>query len=213
MINSHCLCKMCFPGKRLPMKRTHPENLFKEMLVQNVVSWTATANEKNPPRKSLRRNACAKCVFLGSGFQRKETTQQISSKKCAYSRVLKRRNDVVSYSLFILLPFSSLPLFAGVWGRDAAARYNEVPPVYFCSTTLIFLQASKIWVCTLYLFLIIHTSRQFILFYSPRALLLFLGLQLCILSPEGGVECSVLTASASWDSHSNEYFHNTECLL
>jgi len=48
---------MWFPGKRLPMKRTHPENLFEEMLVQNVFSWAAAANE--------------------------ESTQQISSKKCA----------------------------------------------------------------------------------------------------------------------------------
>jgi hypothetical protein len=32
---------MCFPGKRLPMKRTHPENLLEEMLVQNVFSWAA----------------------------------------------------------------------------------------------------------------------------------------------------------------------------
>jgi hypothetical protein len=106
-----------------------------------------------------------------------------------------------------------LLLFAAVWVRDAAARCNKVPLVYSYSTTLIFLQASKIWVCTLYLSLLIHTARQSILFYAPRALLLLLGLHLCILSPEGGVECSVLTASASWDSHSNEYFHNTECLL
>jgi hypothetical protein len=48
---------MCFPQTLLPMKRTHPENLFEEMLVQNVVSWIAAANEKNPPSKSLRRNA------------------------------------------------------------------------------------------------------------------------------------------------------------
>jgi hypothetical protein len=126
---------------------------------------------------------------------------------------LNRRNDVVSYSLFTLLPFSSLLLFAAVWGRDAAARWNGVPLVYSHSTTLIFLQASKIWVCTLYLFLLFHTASQSILFYSLRALLLLLGLQLCILSPEGGVDCSVLRASASWDSDSNEYFHNTECLL
>jgi hypothetical protein len=126
---------------------------------------------------------------------------------------LNSRNDVISYTLFTLLPFSSLLLFAAVWGRDAVARRNGVPLVYSYSTTLIFLQASKIWVCTLYLFLLIHTASQFILFYSPRALLLLLGLQLCILSPEGGVECSVSTPSASWDSHSNEYFHNTECLL
>jgi hypothetical protein len=52
-------------------------------LCKNVFSWKAAANEKNPPRKSLRRNACAKCVFLGGGCQWKETTQQISSKKCA----------------------------------------------------------------------------------------------------------------------------------
>jgi len=57
MINSHCLCKMCFPGKWLPMKRTHPENLFEEMLVQNVFSWAAAANERKPPSKSLQRNA------------------------------------------------------------------------------------------------------------------------------------------------------------
>ncbi len=56
MINSHCLCKMCFPGKRLPMKRTHPENLFEEMVVQNVFSWAAAANERKPPSKSLQRN-------------------------------------------------------------------------------------------------------------------------------------------------------------
>jgi hypothetical protein len=47
---------MCFPGKRLPMKRTRPENLFKEMLVQNVFSWAAAANERKPPSKSLQRN-------------------------------------------------------------------------------------------------------------------------------------------------------------
>jgi hypothetical protein len=49
---------MCFPGKRLPMKRTHPENLFEEMLVQNVFFWAAAANKT-------------------------ETTQQTPSKKCA----------------------------------------------------------------------------------------------------------------------------------
>jgi len=48
---------MCFPGKRLPMKRTHPENLLEEMLVQNVFSWAAAAHERKPPRKSLQRNA------------------------------------------------------------------------------------------------------------------------------------------------------------
>jgi hypothetical protein len=37
---------------------------------------------------------------------------------------------VISYSLFTLLPFSSLLLFAAVWGRDAAARCNEVPLVF-----------------------------------------------------------------------------------
>jgi hypothetical protein len=37
-------------------KETHPQNLFAEMLVQNVFSWAAAANK---------------------------TTQQISSKKCA----------------------------------------------------------------------------------------------------------------------------------
>jgi hypothetical protein len=57
MLNSHCLCKMCFPGKRLPMIRTHPENHFEEMLVQNVFSWAAASNEKKPPSKSLHRNA------------------------------------------------------------------------------------------------------------------------------------------------------------
>jgi hypothetical protein len=57
MINSHCLWKMCFPGKRLPMKRTHPENLFEEMLVPNVFSWAAAANERKPHSKSLQRNA------------------------------------------------------------------------------------------------------------------------------------------------------------
>ncbi len=134
-------------------------------------------------------------------------------KEMRVEKSLNRRNDVVSYSLFTLLLFASLLLFPAVWGRDAAARCNEVPLVYSYSPTLVFLQASKIWVCTLYLFLLIHTARQSILFYSPRALLLLLGLQLCILSPEGGVECSVLTVSASWDSHSNEAFHNTECLL
>jgi hypothetical protein len=135
------------------------------------------------------------------------------SKEMRVEKSLNRRNDVVSYSLFTLLLFSSLLLFPAVWGTDAAALRNEVPLVYSYSPTLVFLQASKIWVCTLYLFLIIHTARQSILFFSPRALLLLLGLHLCILSPEGGVECSVLTASASWDSHSNEYFHSTECLL
>jgi hypothetical protein len=40
------------------MKRTHPENLFEEMLVQNVFSWAAAANERKPPSKSLQRNAC-----------------------------------------------------------------------------------------------------------------------------------------------------------
>jgi hypothetical protein len=134
-------------------------------------------------------------------------------KEMRVEKSLNRRNDVVSHSLFTLLPFSALLLFAAVWGKDAAARCKEIPLVYSYSTTLIFLQASKIWVCTLCLFLLIHTARQSILFYSPRALLLLLGLQLCILSPEGGVECSVLTASALRDSHSNEYFHNTECLL
>jgi hypothetical protein len=48
---------MCFPEKPLPMKRTHPENLFEEMLVQNVFSWAAAANERKPPSKSLQRNA------------------------------------------------------------------------------------------------------------------------------------------------------------
>jgi hypothetical protein len=134
-------------------------------------------------------------------------------KEMRVEKSLNRRDDVVTYSLFTLPPFSSLLLFAAVWGRDAAARCNEVPLVCSYSTTSIFLQASKIWVCTLYLFLLIHTARQSVLFYSPRALLLLLGLQLCILSPEGGVECSVLMASASWDSHSNENFHNAECLL
>ncbi len=37
---------------------------------------------------------------------------------------------MISYSLFTLLPFSSLLLFAAVWGRDAAARCNEVPLVF-----------------------------------------------------------------------------------
>jgi hypothetical protein len=71
---------------------------------------------------------------------------------------------VVSYSLLALLALSSLLLFAAVRGRDAAARCNGVPLVYSYSTTLVFLQGSKIWVCTLYLFLIIHTARQSILF-------------------------------------------------
>ncbi len=57
MINSHCFCKMRFPGKRLPMKRTHPENLLEELLVQNVFSWAAASNERKPPSKSLQRNA------------------------------------------------------------------------------------------------------------------------------------------------------------
>jgi hypothetical protein len=48
---------MGFPGKRLPMERTHPENLLEEMLVQNVFSWAAAANERKPPSKSLQRNA------------------------------------------------------------------------------------------------------------------------------------------------------------
>jgi hypothetical protein len=39
------------------------------LLLQNAFSRKAAANEKNPPRKSLGRVACAKCVFLGSGFQ------------------------------------------------------------------------------------------------------------------------------------------------
>jgi hypothetical protein len=39
------------------MKRTHPENLFEDMLVQNVFSWAAAANERKPPSKSLQRNA------------------------------------------------------------------------------------------------------------------------------------------------------------
>jgi hypothetical protein len=39
------------------MKRTHPENLFEEMLVQNVFSWAAAANARKPPSKSLQRNA------------------------------------------------------------------------------------------------------------------------------------------------------------
>jgi hypothetical protein len=39
------------------MKRTHRENLLEEMLVQNVFSWAAAANERKPPSKSLRRNA------------------------------------------------------------------------------------------------------------------------------------------------------------
>jgi len=39
------------------MKRTHPENLLEEMLVQNVFSWAAPANERKPPSKSLQRNA------------------------------------------------------------------------------------------------------------------------------------------------------------
>ncbi len=47
---------MCFPRKRQPMKRTHPENLFEEMLVQNVFSCAAAANERKPPSKSLQRN-------------------------------------------------------------------------------------------------------------------------------------------------------------
>jgi hypothetical protein len=39
------------------MKRTHPENLLEEMLVQNVFSWAAAANERKPPSKSLQKNA------------------------------------------------------------------------------------------------------------------------------------------------------------
>jgi hypothetical protein len=39
------------------MKGTHQENLFEEMLVQNVFSWAAPAYERKPPSKSLRRNA------------------------------------------------------------------------------------------------------------------------------------------------------------
>jgi hypothetical protein len=131
-------------------------------------------------------------------------------KEMRVEKSLNSGSDVVSYSLFTLL---RVCFSAAVWGRNAAARCNEVPLVYSYSTTLSFLQASKIWVCTLYLFLLIHTARQSIMFYSPRPLLLLLALQLCVLSPEGGVECSVLTGSASWDSHSIEYFHNTECLL
>jgi hypothetical protein len=38
------------------MKRTHPENLFEEMVVQNVVSSAAAANERKPPNKYLQRN-------------------------------------------------------------------------------------------------------------------------------------------------------------
>jgi len=71
------------------MKRTHPENHFEEMLVQNVFSWAAAANERKPPSKSLQRNA-----------------RTVEFKE--------ERNDVVSYSLFTLLPFSSLLLFAAV---------------------------------------------------------------------------------------------------
>jgi hypothetical protein len=51
------LVQNVFSRKRLPMKRTHPENLFEEMLVQNVFSWAAAANEKKPPSKSLQTNA------------------------------------------------------------------------------------------------------------------------------------------------------------
>jgi hypothetical protein len=157
------------------------------MLVQNVFFWAAAANKTKPPSKSLQRNA-----------------------RTVEFKEEKRRGFLL---LFTLLPFSSLLLVAAVSGRDAVACCNEVPLIYSCSTTLIFLQASKIWLCTLYLFLLIQTARQSILLISPRALLLLLGLQLYILSPEGGVDCSVLTASASWGSQSNEYFHNTECLL
>jgi hypothetical protein len=48
---------MGFPGKPLPMKRTHPENLLEEMLVQNVFSWAADSKERKPPSKSLQTNA------------------------------------------------------------------------------------------------------------------------------------------------------------
>jgi len=177
---------MCFPGKRLPMKRTHPENLFEEMLVQNVFSWAAAANERKPPSKSLQRNACT--------VDFKEE---------------KPRGFWLTFHSTSLLFLPSL---------CCSVREGRSCTLQRSSTSLLLLHnlnippASKIWVCTLYLFLLIHTASQSILFYSPRALLLLLGLQLCILSPEGGVEYSVLTVTASWDSHSNEYFHSTECL-
>jgi hypothetical protein len=151
--------------------------------------------------------------FPGQRLPMKENHPANLFKKMRVEKSLNRRNDIVSYSLFTLLPFLSLLLFAGVRGRDATSRCKEVLLVYSYSTTVIFLQAWKIWVFTLYLFLLIHTASLFVLFYSPRALLLLLRLTLLILSPEGGAECSVLTGRASWDSHANEYFHNTVCLL
>ncbi len=38
-------------------EKNPPRNLFKEMLVQNVFSSAAAANERKPPSKSLQRNA------------------------------------------------------------------------------------------------------------------------------------------------------------
>jgi hypothetical protein len=90
----------------------YPKDDQFSLLLQNVFSRKAAANEKNPPRKSLRRNACAKCVFLGSGCQGKETTQQISSKKSAQSSV--ETGETTSFLTHISPPFSSLLLFAAV---------------------------------------------------------------------------------------------------
>jgi hypothetical protein len=76
--------------------------------------------------------------------------------------------------------FSSLLFFASLCcsvreGRCCTLERASTS-LHLLSTTFIFLQASKIWVCALYLFLLIHTGRQSILFDSPRALLLLLGL-------------------------------------
>jgi len=170
------------------MKRTHPENLLEEMLVQNVFSWAAPANERKPPSKSLQRNA-----------RRVEFKAE------------RRRGFLLTFHSTSLLFFAFL---------CCSVREGRCCTLQRSSTSLLLLHNLNIppsfqrFGCVHTISVpLIHTARQSILFYSPRALLLLLGLQLCILSPEGGVECSVLTISVSWDSRSNKYFHNKECLL
>jgi hypothetical protein len=100
---------MCFPGERLPMKRTHPQNLFQEMLVHNVFSWAAAANETKPPsNKSLRRNA-----------RRVEFKEE------------KRRGFLLTFSLYFpsLLSFSLLQCEGGTLLHAATKfHYSTLTP-------------------------------------------------------------------------------------
>jgi hypothetical protein len=46
-----------FSRKAAADEKNPPRNLFEEILLQNVFSWAAAANERKPARKSLQRNA------------------------------------------------------------------------------------------------------------------------------------------------------------